>query len=332
MTALDTQTQADSRELVELAAKIRAWQTARDMTTAELVRRYPAVGSDKTYSLIRAGTLTGLDIDRWLTSYRSAWAVMESVGAREEVAEALFDDLTPALLVRRAFAELMAEQSITRVLLVEGDSGSGKSSAVASLQRKYGQRVVLLEASDAWGESPAALLGMMLSALGVRDVALTAAGRLMQVQRRLREARTCVAIDEAHHLRPRTLNTLKTVLNTTPGEVILLTLPNLWSRLETEAYVEVLQLTGNRLSERIVLGELREGDAAKLLERLASVRDRAAVRLVVEAARRRGRGNLQFVRQVALRVRAMDITGEPSAENVKAAIGMQLQRRGEPHA
>lgn len=329
MTAFDTQVDQDAVELQRLAAQVRELQQARNLTTAEMIRRYPGLGSDKTFGSILAGRLEELDVARWLISYRSVWAVLESLSSREEAEEEVYDDLAAVTLLRKAMTDLLAERSIARLILVEGDSGSGKSSAAHALQRRYGQRVVIVEASDCWGTSAMAMLGVILQALGVRETALTAAGRLLQVQQRLQDRRTCLIIDEAHHLRPVALNTLKTLVNTTPGEFVLLTLPTLWRRLELGAYEEVRQLTGNRLSERIVLGGVREADVRRLLERRAGVKDTQAVRAVREAAAVRGRGNLQFVRQVALRLRDMQITGEPTLEQVCAAIQQQLQRRAE---
>ena len=43
-------------------------------------------------------------------------------------------------------------------------------------------------------------------------------------------------IDEAHHLGPHCLNTVKTLVNTTPGEFILVAIPTLWNKLQAHAY------------------------------------------------------------------------------------------------
>lgn len=328
MTALDIQTKQEREELVALATKIRDWQEARGLTTAALIRQYPDLGSDKTYGLLAKGEFAELDIDRWLISYRQAWVVMESLAEREAQNEEIYDDITACKQLRGALMEILQERGSTRFVLVEGDSGSGKTSTAIALQRKYGARVLIVEACDATGESPMALLGSILEALGCTQLPVSTAGRLSMVQRLLRNRRVCIIIDEAHHLGKPSLNTVKTLINTTPGEFVMLALPTLWRRLEHQAWEEVRQLTGNRLAQRIAIpAQLREPDVRMLLDRRAKVSDTAAVRMVAGAAK--GNGNLQFVAQVARRLREMKLEGVPTLEHVETAISQQKRRRGE---
>lgn len=328
MTALETLQAEERKELQSLALRIKDWQEARQLSVAALLRQYPDLGSDKTFGLLAKGEFGELDIERWLAAYRSAWALMESLRDREEAAEDIYDDISAVAQLRKALMDILSERGITRVVLVEGDSGSGKTSAATALQRRYGSKVLIVEACDATGESAMSFLGDILTALGVTDMPVHKSTRLQMVQRRLKERRVCLVIDEAHHLRPVNLNLLKTLVNTTPGEFVLLALPNLWRKLEHQAYEEVRQLMGNRLAERIRLPDtLREADVRKLLERRANVSDLASIRAVVEAAKRRG--NMQFVTQVARRLRDMGLKEAPSREQVLAAIRQQLNRRGE---
>ena len=51
-------------------------------------------------------------------------------------------------------------------MILQGPTGSGKSSARKVLFEKFGQRLVLVEASVAWNDSPMAMLGAILKALG----------------------------------------------------------------------------------------------------------------------------------------------------------------------
>ena len=102
-------------------------------------------------------------------------------------------------------------------------------------------------------------------------------------------------------------------------------LPTLWRRLERAAYEEVRQLLGNRLSERIKLGELREADVRKILIRRLKIDDaKCAAALLKEA---RTRGNLGFVRAVCRRLEIMDLDGVPTLEAVLQAISVELNRR-----
>jgi hypothetical protein len=188
----------------------------------------------------------------------------------------------------------------------------------------------VIEATVVWADNPNAFLGAVLDAMGVRDQPSSRDGRLRMVVSKLRARRVALAIDEAHHLGPNSLNTCKTLINETarssnPCEVIFLALPTLWRRLERAAYEEVRQLLGNRMAERIKIGELREGDVRKVMSRRAKVEDIRSAQAVLKEARTRG--NLSFVAAVCERLLSQEIDGAPSHEDVLAAIETEKARR-----
>jgi type II secretory pathway predicted ATPase ExeA len=312
-------------ELVALATRISDWQEQRKYSDNELLRRCPGLGSTKTFTRIVKGDLAELDLDRWLSEYRAVWALIESLSGREQNEEELYDDISTVVHLRRSLVEILECRSIRRVILLESDSGLGKSSALTLLQRKYGQRILIVEATEVWADNPNAFLGSVLDSLGVKEQAMSREGRLRQVTGKLRQNRTALAIDEAHHLGPHCLNTCKTLINQTPCEVILLALPTLWRRLERAAYEEVKQLLGNRLAERIKVGELREGDVKKLLLRRVKVEDGRSAQAMLKEARTRG--NLSFVAAVCERISTQEIDGSPAHEAVLAAIEAEKARR-----
>lgn len=320
----------ESDELVALALKVRAWQEAQKLSDNELLRRYPGLGSTKTYTRILKCDLAELDLERWVAEYRAVWTVLESHSGHAAEEEELYEDISTVVQLRRALVEILECRSIRRVVLLEGDSGLGKSSALTLLQRKYGQRIILVEATDVWGDNPNSFLGAVLDALGVRDQPSGRDARLRKVVAKLSARRVALAIDEAHHLGQKCLNTAKTLINATarsahPCEVILLALPTLWRRLERAAFEEVKQLLGNRLAERIKLGELRESDVRKVLARRMRVEDPRSAGAVLKEAR--SRGNLSFVAAVCERLAAQEIEGAVTHEYVLAAIAAEIARR-----
>lgn len=324
MTIPTSITTAEADELVSLAQRIRTWQEARRYSDNELLRRMPGLGSTKTYTRLLKSDTAELDLERWLSEYRAVWALIESLTGREAEEEALYEDLSTVVALRRALVEILEERSIRRVVLLEGDSGLGKSSSLTLLQRKYGQRILVVEATTVWKDNPNAYLGSILDALGVREQAMSREGRLRQVVTKLREHRTALAIDEAHHLGPECLNTAKTLVNQTPSEILLFALPTLWRRLEKVNYEEVRQLLGNRLAERIKIGELRPSDVAKLLTRRLEFEDTGTTaKLCAEA---KSRGNLSFVAAVCERVREQDHDAI-TKEIVAGAIAAEIARR-----
>lgn len=322
--------QAEREELKALATRIRAWQEARKFSTAEMIRKCPGLGSDKTFGRILKGDTEQMDIERQLASYRAVAAVIESITGRDNADEETYKDLTPVLLLRRALLDILTEKSVARVILLEGDSGLGKTTALNMLQREYGQRLLVVEARTSWADRPMQLYGAILEELGVKNQPMSCAGREAMLIRALRASRTALAIDEAHDLGRNSLASLKTLINQTPSEVILLAWPSLWRKLESVAYSEVKQLLGNRLAERILLGQLREGDVKKVLERRlgGEAVESAVVREVTAAAK--SRGNMQFVRQVCRRAQEGTKAGEEiTPADVIVAVDAQKRRRGD---
>ena len=125
---------------------------------------------------------------------------------------------------RRLAAMSSPSDDTARVVIVRGQSGAGKTTAARVLAGLYGQRIALMEADATMEGSPSAFLGAVLAALGITFpphppplMAATVAA--------LGRSRRCLVIDEAHHLGIKNLNVLKTLVNRTPGEFILLAIP-----------------------------------------------------------------------------------------------------------
>lgn len=319
-------------ELRDTARRIEAHREAAGFTQAQLLKSHPGLGTSKTWWRILHGPvaeLEELDINARLLAARQALAIIEesaAAAASSTGSEKVYDDLTPALRLRSAFLETTAEKGNARVILMTGLSGTGKTSARLALQERYGRLILCVEASDAWGDRPMSLLTAILIATGKKERSRSQYDALEDVCEAMNGSRRCLIIEEAHHLGPRTLNTLKTLVNRTPGEFILLALPNLWDKLESRSYVEARQLTGNRLAERIRLDGLDKADVRKYLQRRTELDGdllkRAADMLHARAVRS---GNLAFVRDVATRF-VQSVRREGAEENLETlAACMEME-------
>ena len=307
-------------ELVGIAAKIAAWGEARGMSRAQLVRSFTDLGSEKSFRDIAGGQTEGYNAESQLTKYRAVYATMEELADRGGE-ERVFDDLGTVVKLRRAFLSVVKAAGTNRVLIVQGESGIGKTTAVGLLRGKYGSgRISYVEASDVWADSPNAFLGAILRALGVAELPAGRVQRLEDVQGRLALSRRCLVVDEARHLGPHCLNTVKTLVNTTPGEFILVAIPTLWNKLQAHAYQEAKQIATNRLSERVKL-TLDEADIRAYLARRfpdATPADlKVAARIVRPSALLAG--NYAFVRDVARELR--DLAPESVSRAVTAVSG-----------
>lgn len=314
--------------LITIAKRIRVWQAAEALSDAEMLRRYRGLGSDKTYKRIPAGDLTELDAESWLVKYRAVWSIIESLQDVEQDDEGEILTLSGVNAVRKALLPVFKEKGNGRLVFVTGDTGAGKSSVASWLLGKYGERLIRLECFQAWDDRPNAFLGDLLRALGLavnHDIA-SAADKLRVVIEDLRITRRCVLLDEAHHLGPKCLNTLKALINQTPGEFVAFAMPTLWNRLKQAAYEECRQLSGNRLAERVTL-TLQPHDVQTLLrERLGMNGDaKPAADLLMDAAARHG--NLSFIRDVITRARRA-AKGQPvSVELIQQCAANELASR-----
>ena len=311
-------------ELIDIAAKIAAWGEAHGMSRAQLVRNFADLGSEKSFRDISAGSLEGYNAENQLAKYRAVYATMEELSAQGGE-ESIYDDLGTVVKIRRAFLGVVKATGTNRVLIVQGESGVGKTTAVGLLRGKYGTgRISYVEASDVWADSPNAFLGAILRALGVTELPAGRVQRLEDVQQRLSISRRCLVVDEAHHLGPHCLNAVKTLVNTTPGEFVLVAIPSLWAKLQKAAYQEARQLTTNRLSERVQL-RLADADVARYLSKFYPDAQPASLRHAARLVRTQAAagGNMAFVRDV---VRELS-DAAPTPENVAKAVEAVAGRR-----
>ena len=315
-------------ELIETAAKIAAWGEQHGMSRSQLVRNFTDLGSEKSFRDISGGQLEGYNAENQLTKYRAVLATIDELadlGGEDRI----HDDLGTVVRLRRAFLGVVRATGTNRVLIVQGESGVGKTTAVGLLRGKYGAgRISYVEASDVWADSPNAFLGAILRALGVTELPSGRVQRLEDVQARLAISRRCLVVDEAHHLGPHCLNTVKTLVNTTPGEFILVAIPTLWNKLQAHAYQEAKQIATNRLSERVKL-TLDEADVRLYLAKRFPDAPAADLRVAAKIIRPNAllSGNYAFVRDVARELGGgQGLTALP-ADSVSKAVSAVTGRR-----
>jgi DNA transposition AAA+ family ATPase len=314
-------------ELLDVAKRIRAWQQShktadgREITDSEMLRMFAGLGSTKTYTLIVSGEYDG-DLERWLREYQAIWNLMQMMDESAAEDDPLYDDLTTVMDLRQAVAGAMREKGLNRLVIQEGPQGSGKSTAARMLAAKYGARIVIAEATQIWKENMNAMLSQLLFSMGVKVAPPSCADKFTLLVNKLSETRVCLVIDEAHHLGPCTLNLVKSLINQTPGEFVLLAMGTLWRRLETQAYEEAWQLTKNRLLERIRLSGVEVADVEKILERRLGMdgEARTAAQALAQAAR--NHGNMAFVKLVCRRARKLAGKAAVTAEHVARASAL----------
>lgn len=316
---------AMASELCSIAARLADWASRRNIAAAKFCRDYPGLGSERTFRDFRNGRTEGYDVEAQLASYRAVQAVVDELSGTAGGGERVYEDLGPVVALRRAFTQVVQSAGTNRVVVIQGESGAGKTTAIRILAGRYGQaRVLAVEASDVWGDRPSALLGEILRALGRTEIPASRVERLEEVRSALCLSRRCLVVDEAHHLGPHCLNAVKTLVNTTPGEFILVAIPSLWAKLQKSAYQEARQLTTNRLSERVKL-QLADADIARYLSKFYPEEQQGTLRQAARLIRAQAQanGNMAFVRDVVRELADSALT----PENVAKATQSVADRR-----
>jgi type II secretory pathway predicted ATPase ExeA len=324
------------KELGTLAARIREWQKChadkdgKPYTVTSFLRDYPALGSDRVYNRICADDLEDLDVDRWARDYGAVWALLQMQDECADRNDPVYDDLTVVIDLRKAVARVMRENGINRLVVMQMPQGCGKTTAAKLTAARFGARVVFAEATEIWRENPNAMLQGLLLALGVAEasVPVSASGKWLELGKRLNERRVCLMIDEAHQLGLRTLNLVKSLINQTPGEIVLLAMDTLWRRLETAAYEEARQLTQNRLMERIRAEGANASDVALIIERRLGMKNGDAMKAAKAICEKGNRqGHLTFAnlvcREAKERAKGQEVTLEMVANAVTRVAGMR---------
>jgi AAA domain-containing protein len=334
MTPASTLPTTDTlQQLRAVAANIETFRKDLGMQKAPLLRQYPELGSDKTYGKIISGSFDQLDAEKWFQAYEHVWNQIQHDDQGGD--DGLIESLSAPVELCRSYLETRNEKGNARFILILGDTGMGKTTAIRVMQSKpYGGLMVVVEASDAW-RGPKGTAGPLLHAIGValgmNGLPVRRDTLLNEVMAKLKGQRRCLVVEEAHHLCPQGLNTIKTLINLTPVIVVATAIPVLWERVagSKAAWAEVKQLVGNRLAERIVL-TLSMEDVMGFLERRdtglsAADMKKAAARLMEEA---RGFANMKFIDRATARFKREVAKGQDaSLETFNNAIAQEKKRR-----
>lgn len=314
-------------ELVALAGQIREWQETRGLSNNKLLEKFPGLGSTKTFVRISGGELGEYNVEKHLTSYRATWAAMQEPEGEQEIR---LQKLSTVQQVILAVLEARQAGGNQRFVLVEGDTGCGKSTALQCVADRYPETVII-EASKAWGDRPMAFLTELAMALGGGHARASQADRLREVVNLLNQRRRIVCIDEGHEFGPSCLNVLRTLINQTQRTAcvfVLAAMKTLWKRLEYGAYEEARQLTGNRLQKRVKLHRVSEQDVKILLNELGGIHGpdaTKAVTLIGNYAEKNG--HLKFAACVALRAKKLADGDEVTMEHITTAVTHEVERR-----
>jgi len=322
-------------ELFTIAQGIEEIRLAKGWSVGELMRRHGAsgLGSDKTFGKILKRDFSEMKVEERVESYRHVLNQLQDVG-EEDGPEPVYSDLVGPTAVRKGLTRMMITRTVARVGVIEGESGTGKTSCLQVCRNIYGKRIVETEARSAWNDRPNAFLGQILIDLGEQPGRNNAADRCQKVENALKQTRRCLMIEEAHHLGPRLIDVTKSLINQTKTEAVLAAIPTLLKRVEREAYEESLQLFRNRLGFRVLL-KMHSSDIEKLLRRRCPLPgiDNDDLKAASELLKLNGprHGHYALVREVCRRLREQwqdeGFTRAVSLEDLTSACKTEIEGR-----
>lgn len=276
---------------------------AHDIQLADLCQEHHLNEAD--IQRLRAGSIDPEECAALLPVYQAA---ANAIGGEAGEADPLYDDFSTAKMVRAAFSRLRLSRTSAKLIVVEGNTGMGKTSAGRIISAKLRElnpvaAIYHIEASAGWGDRPNAMYAAMLRALGMPDNSRSQAARESKLIEALAHRPATFIVDEIHDVGVRCLRAIKHLLNEGPTKIVMLTHPRLFRDLERENWDDVGQLTGNRLLARIDLGRVNAADVALMFQRRLPQLNgdtKAAAEAVAKAAQ--GNGNYAFARETIIRL------------------------------
>jgi len=243
--------------LAATAQRLADYAKSVGWTEKKLCDEYPDLGDARTFREIKKGyDATVETLQRHAENYAAVEAAIKFAASVAE--RTLCHNLSAEKKLMAAIKKLTSrpDGDNRRVVIVEGQPSVGKTTAADIIASRYGSRIMRIEALQVWNDRPNALLAAILGgdrAPQDQLAAFNAAAAALNASRR------CVIIDEAHHLGPRTLNTVKALVNNTRSEFVLMAIPTLLKKLEFKNWEESRQIIHNRLSDKITL-KVEPGD------------------------------------------------------------------------
>lgn len=312
-------------ELRTLAREAQTYQLEREWPDSKLCNQIAQLGSTKTYKRILddSDPLDELNVENQIKNYRAAVDYISVLRTKDKAPEPEYEDFANVTESLSAVAAAIQEDSISRFVVIQGENGTGKDAVKNALLRRWPNITVEVEATELWRESQAVVLADILNALNVRRqkdeqgnkfvMPQTPHGRLELIYHELNKRKLILLINEGHHMGPRALNLLKTLINRSPCVPVMLCIPRLLQRLVNSAYEESIQLFGNRLCQRVCLPSPPADEILLLMERRGvtftdvSTANAAAKQTASDA---RHTGNWSYVRMLTRELRKVS-QGKP---------------------
>lgn len=243
--------------------------SATGADTASRVRSYLDAGRIKQSALARQAGVNPGALSAWLAGKYAgdvaaievklaAWFDQEDRRSRMPATVRTLPDFVETPTAAGILNTLSYAQIAGDAVLIVGEPGIGKTLALKQYATTRPNAWLATMSPDT--RSPTAMLCELGTAIGIRDLAGGAAPMRRQIESRIATTGGLLLIDEAQHLRPAALETLRTIHDRTGIGLALC------GNVETSERIDGFAQLSSRIGKRMLLTRPAPADVAALAE------------------------------------------------------------------
>lgn len=251
-----------------LADQIDTWQKSQRpvLTDAAMIKRFDGLGSSKTYSALRKGDFAAYNVEKQIANYQRVMEQLEEIGMGNQKDE-IYENFRAVTEASRILLELMQQTGNKRVFLLEGPTGSSKTTLKNLAVQKFGGKVIAVDGRVAWKSANALLRDLLIALKPSAKIPTSGAERFEEIVKLLDKSNKVLWFDEGHRMNADGLNVIIDLVNRTESHFVLSGVSTIWGKLTATHYEEARQLLQNRLYARLLIEPPTKAECTAFLQK-----------------------------------------------------------------
>jgi len=268
-------------EIKVIVGRLAAIQRAREISTGQLLREYPDVGSSKTWTdrllpLLDGKALEGLHVERTLGRLKRVAAILDG-GSPDEV---FYPEMGFAREMFARLGKLERQTNDRRILVCLAPNGCGKSAFARWAVAQDRTRRCYVRMRPTWRNRSVHICTGIARALGLTTQSTNPAEVEHAVIEGLTSQPRTLFVDQAHEGGVQLMHELRAFVDETPSRFVYLAYDTAFKRVQTantDALIEAQAFLGRCLKPPFDLyrNGIASEDAAFYLEKAGMTRSQA---------------------------------------------------------